>query len=68
MSTTVVRGDREEVMAVSDGEHSEREWKQAAQWAEHEMRLPTGSVTARRGADATQVGRRLLARAQEQTR
>lgn len=63
-----MRGGREEVMAVSDGDRSEREWEQAAQWAEHEMRLPTGSVTARRGADARHAGRRLLARAQEQSR
>ncbi|WP_221297303.1 hypothetical protein [Prescottella equi] len=53
---------------MSDGERSEQDWEQAAQWAEHAMRLPAVSVTARRGADATHVGRRLLARTQEQNR
>ncbi|WP_161987473.1 hypothetical protein [Prescottella subtropica] len=53
---------------MSDGERSEREWEQMAQWAEHDMRLPTASVTALRGPDAARIGRRLLERSTEKDR
>ncbi|WP_161987460.1 hypothetical protein [Prescottella subtropica] len=44
--------------------HSQRQWEQAAAWAEHAMRLPVASVTARRGVAAAAAGRQILARAE----
>ncbi|MDH6284543.1 hypothetical protein [Prescottella agglutinans] len=46
----------------------EREWETMAEWAEHRMRLPVDSTTARRGADAARAGREVLARAEATTR
>lgn len=45
----------------------EREWERMSVWAEHRMRLPADSTTARRGADAASAGREILARAEAET-
>lgn len=46
----------------------EREWEPMAEWAEHRMRLPADSTTARCGADAARAGREALTRAESTTR
>ncbi|WP_458683204.1 hypothetical protein [Prescottella equi] len=53
---------------MTGSERSEREWEQAAQWAERAMRLPADSRTARRGEAAARAGRRMLARAEAEPR
>ena len=39
------------------------DYRAAADWAEHEMRLKAGSSTALRGGDAAKRGREVLAKA-----
>ncbi|WP_404316477.1 hypothetical protein [Prescottella equi] len=52
-------------MAVSE---EMQEWEQLSVWAEHEMRLPVRSTTARRGTAAARFGRAVLARAEDEAR
>lgn len=47
----------------NDGERSEQNYEQAADWAEQRMTLKAGSTTALRGPAAAERGRALLDRA-----
>lgn len=43
---------------------TEKDYDAAAEWAEHDMKLPRRSRTARRGQDAAAFGRELIERSQ----
>lgn len=47
----------------TDGERSEQDYEQAADWAEQRMTVKVGSTTALRGPAAAEPGRALLERA-----
>jgi hypothetical protein len=44
--------------------NKDKDYDAAAEWAEHDMTLPSGSKTARRGEDAAAFGRDLVERSQ----